>query len=158
MALEIERKFLVEGDGWRHADGGSRHILQAYVALDGDATVRVRVSDGRNARLTLKFGRSAMVRDEFEYPIPLADAGHMIAAARGRLVEKTRHAVTFEGFLWEVDVYEGALAGLVIAEVEMQSENDSPRLPEWVGRELTGDSAWSNAALALRGLPEGTLP
>jgi CYTH domain-containing protein len=154
MALEIERKFLVEGDDWRQSNGGSRHILQAYVALDGDTSVRVRIYDGRHARLTVKFGLSAITRDEFEYPIPLADAEQMVNAAKGRLVEKTRHTITSDGFVWEVDAYEGALAGLVIAEVEMQSENDEPVLPDWVGREVTGDSTWSNAMLAKHGLPE----
>jgi len=158
MALEIERKFLVEGDGWRYADGGSRHILQAYLALDGDTSVRVRIYDARHARLTVKFNVSALSRDEFEYPIPLADAQHMVGAARGRLVEKTRHTITADGFVWEVDAYEGALAGLVIAEVEMQSEDDAPVLPAWVGREVTGDATWSNAMLAMRGLPEDAHP
>ena len=154
MALEIERKFLVEGDGWRAADGKSRHIVQAYVALEGGTSVRVRIYDGRDARLTVKFGLSSITRDEFEYPIPLADAEHMVEAAKGRLVEKTRHAITSGGFVWEVDAYEGQLSGLVIAEVEMQSEDDAPELPDWVGREVTGDPTWSNANLAVRGLPE----
>jgi CYTH domain-containing protein len=158
MALEIERKFLVKGDGWRFADGGSRHILQAYLALEDGTSVRVRIYDGRHARLTVKFDVSAMARDEFEYPIPLADAERMVEAARGRLVEKTRHTITSDGFVWEVDAYEGALSGLVIAEVEMQTEDDAPELPDWVGREVTGDSTWSNAVLAIRGLPEEVHP
>ena len=158
MALEIERKFLVERDSWREANGGSRHILQAYLALEDGTSVRVRIYDGRHARLTVKFDISAMARNEFEYPIPIADAEQMVAASKGRLVEKTRHTITSDGFVWEVDAYEGALAGLVIAEVEMQSEDDAPVLPDWVGREVTGDSSWSNAMLAKRGLPEEARP
>ncbi|QKV19496.1 CYTH domain-containing protein [Oricola thermophila] len=158
MALEIERKYLVDGESWREAGGGSHHILQAYLALDGSTSVRVRISDGRRARLTVKIGRSGLVRDEFEYPVPLEDAERMIEAAQGRLIEKVRHVIPSGGFVWEVDVYEGALSGLVIAEVEMRSENDTPVLPEWIGREVTGEAAWSNAMLAIHGLPEGALP
>ena len=153
MALEIERKFLVENGGWRAAVEESRHIVQAYVALDGDVSLRVRITDRERARLTVKYGQNSMTRDEFEYPIPLDDARKMVAMS-SRLVEKTRHIISFEGFVWEVDVYEGALAGLVIAEVEMQSETDDPAMPRWLGREVTGDKAWSNATLAVKGLPE----
>ena len=153
MALEIERKFLVENGGWRAAVEESRHIVQAYVALDGDVSLRVRITNGEKARLTVKVGQNSMTRDEFEYSIPLDDARKMVATS-SRLVRKTRHIVSFEGFVWEVDVYEGALAGLVIAEVEMQSEADDPALPFWIGREVTGDRAWSNATLAVKGLPE----
>ena len=152
MALEIERKFLVENGGWRAVEE-SRHIVQAYVALDGDVSLRVRITNGEKARLTVKVGQNSMTRDEFEYSIPLDDARKMVANS-SRLVRKTRHIVSYEGFVWEVDVYEGALAGLVIAEVEMQSEADDPALPFWIGREVTGDRAWSNATLAVKGLPE----
>lgn len=153
MALEIERKFLVQNDAWRSAVETSSRIVQAYVALDHGVTVRVRIRDDSRARLTVKLGLSGMVRDEFEYPIPLADARRMVAAS-DRLVEKTRHTITFKGFVWEIDAYEGDLSGLVIAEVELRAETDEPALPAWVGRELTGDNAWSNATLATRGMPE----
>lgn len=153
MALEIERKFLVENGGWRAAVEESRHIVQAYIALDGDVSLRVRITNREKARLTVKVGQGSMTRDEFEYSIPLDDARKMVATS-SRLVRKTRHIVSFEGFVWEVDVYEGALAGLVIAEVEMQSEADDPALPSWLGREVTGDGVWSNATLAVKGLPE----
>lgn len=158
MALEIERKFLVEGDGWREAPETTRHICQAYVALDGAASVRVRIYDDRHARLTVKFDRSKMSRDEFEYPVPVEDARQMVRASRGRVIEKTRYTISLDGFVWEIDVYEGALSGLVIAEVEMQSETDTPTLPDWLGREVTGDAAWSNATLAANGLPAEARP
>lgn len=154
MALEIERKFLVENGDWREATETSRRIVQAYLALDGDVSVRVRISDDRAARIAVKIGQSGLNREEFEYPVPLEDARRMIAANARRLIEKTRYTVTFEGFLWEIDAYQGALSGLVIAEVELESEDDDPRLPAWVGREVTGDNDWSNARLAIAGLPE----
>ncbi|MFZ2103012.1 MAG: CYTH domain-containing protein [Oricola sp.] len=158
MAREIERKFLVEGDGWRMAADGARHILQAYVAVDGAASVRVRIYDNRFARLTVKVSLTDMTRDEFEYPIPLPEAREMAAASRGRLIEKTRHTLSVDGFVWEIDEYGGALAGLVVAEVEMGSEYDRPTLPHWLGREVTGDDTWSNIGLAMRGLPEKVRP
>ncbi|KJS21228.1 MAG: adenylate cyclase, partial [Hoeflea sp. BRH_c9] len=94
MAKEIERKFIVDSNAWRAAAATSKSIVQAYVAIDGDTSVRVRISDGAEARLTLKSGSSGMTRDEFEYPIPLADARELVAASRGRLIAKTRHIVT----------------------------------------------------------------
>ena len=155
MALEIERKFLVENGGWRAAVETSSRIVQAYVALDGEVSLRVRIRDDAKARLTVKLGLSGQTRDEFEYAIALEDARRMVAASRNRLIEKTRHTVPYEGFVWEIDAYHGALEGLVIAEVELQSETDDPPLPAWIGREVTGDNAWSNARLAVKGLPEG---
>jgi CYTH domain-containing protein len=153
MALEIERKFLVETDAWRNAVESSKAIVQAYVAIDGDTSMRVRISDETRAELTVKVGVSDMTRHEFEYSIPVADARAMTEASRGRLIEKTRHILTIDGFIWEVDVYEGRLAGLVTAEIEMGSESDDPALPSWLGPEVTGDPAWSNAMLAMNGWP-----
>ncbi|WP_417415293.1 CYTH domain-containing protein [Hoeflea sp.] len=158
MALEIERKFLVENDSWRDAVETSRSIVQAYVAIDGDTSLRVRIYDGTSAWLTVKVGVSEMTRHEFQYPVPLVDAREMADASRGRLIEKTRHIVNVEGFAWEVDVYEGRLAGLVTAEVEMGSESDAPALPPWLGREVTGEAGWSNAMLAINGLPADFQP
>lgn len=155
MALEIERKFLVENDAWRNTVESSKAIVQAYVAIDGDTSMRVRISDETQAELTVKVGVSDMTRHEFEYLIPVADAHAMAQASRGRLIEKTRHILTIDGYVWEIDVYAGRLSGLVTAEVEMRSESDNPALPSWLGREVTGDAAWSNAMLAMNGRPIG---
>lgn len=153
MAKEIERKFLVSGDGWRSdADTGSV-FRQAYIVTMDDRSVRVRIADGATARMTIKVGKNAMVRDEFEYEIPLADAQGMIDLAVGIVIEKTRYRVPFAGFVWELDVYDGALQGLVIAEVEMATEDDMPDLPDWLGREVTGERRFSNQYLALAGRP-----
>ncbi|MEM5472432.1 CYTH domain-containing protein [Hoeflea sp. AS60] len=152
MAKEIERKFIVDGDAWRDAVEASKTIVQAYLAVDGETSVRVRITDGNQARLTVKVGASAMTRDEFEYPIPLDDAQAMMNESRGRMIEKTRHIIPAGPFVWEVDVFGGALAGLVIAEVEMRSEDDDPALPSWLGREVTGDRTFSNAVLAIEGM------
>jgi adenylate cyclase len=148
MAKEIERKFLVRTDGWR-AKAVSKAILkQAYVASMEDRSVRIRILDGENARLTMKIGRTSMTRDEFEYDIPVADAEELMERAIGIIIEKTRYRVPHEGFVWEVDVFGGTHRGLIIAEVEMKSESDTPALPAWLGREVTGDFRYSNQALA----------
>jgi CYTH domain-containing protein len=113
-----------------------------------DRAVRVRILDGRKAKLTIKIGRSTITRDEFEYDLPIADAEELLQNAIGVVIEKTRHRVPYEGFVWEVDVFAGEHRGLVIAEVEMTAETDNPALPAWLGREVTGDFRYSNQALA----------
>ena len=148
MAKEIERKFLVRSDGWRSAAETKSSLRQGYIASMDDRSVRVRILDGRKARLTIKIGRSAITRDEFEYDIPVADAEELLQNAIGIVIEKTRHRVPYEGFVWEVDVFAGEHRGLVIAEVEMTAETDKPALPAWLGREVTGDFRYSNQALA----------
>jgi len=104
--------------------------------------------------LTLKFGSTARERDEFEYPIPLAEAQEMLAFAIGRVIEKTRHHVRHRGYLYEVDVFGGLLAGLVVAELETPEDVPDEMLPAWLGREVTGESRFYNASLALGGIPE----
>ncbi|MBB3457727.1 CYTH domain-containing protein [Rhizobium sp. BK313] len=147
MAKEIERKFLVRGDHWRDLVSEKLTLRQAYVASMDDRSVRVRLTNDTVATLTMKIGR-AMTRDEFEYEIPVADAEELLGNAIGLVIEKTRYKVPFRGFVWEVDVFRGAHRGLVIAEVEMEDESDDPELPDWVGREVTGEYRYSNQALA----------
>jgi adenylate cyclase len=154
MAKESEQKFLVTGDGWRSAAGPGRTIEQFYLAEGEGRSVRVRISDGTSARLTLKFGTSARVRDEFEYDLPLADAREMQAFALGNIVNKTRYVVRHGRRDWEVDVFSGALAGLVMAEIESEEEVAADELPDWLGAEVTGVAGYYNLSLALHGLPE----
>lgn len=154
MAKEIERKFLVASDGWRnHADKGI-DLRQAYVVTMNDRSLRVRIHGDKWARLTIKIGKSALVRDEYEYDLPLHDAKEMLTRAVGIVIEKRRHRVPHKGFIWEVDVYEGPLRGLIVAEVELKRETDLPALPDWIGREITGDRRYSNQSLATEGLLE----
>ncbi|MBB2906202.1 CYTH domain-containing protein [Rhizobium sp. RAS22] len=148
MAKEIERKFLVAGGEWRNEVTHSMAFRQAYVASMENRSVRVRIVDGRDATLTIKIGASALVRDEYEYPIPLEDAEELMASAPGVVIEKTRHTVDHGGFTWEIDVFEGRYKGLIVAEVEMDDENADPDLPPWLGREVTGDRRFSNQSLA----------
>lgn len=152
MAKEIERKFLVSCDHWRSQATESIDIIQAYVAVGEDRNVRIRVIADRSAQLTVKLGRHAVTRDEYEYEIPVPDAREMIAAALGNVIEKTRHIVPHGGFIWEVDVFGGVYKGLIVAEVEMESEDDTPEIPDWVGQEVTGDRRYSNMVLATEDL------
>jgi adenylate cyclase len=143
----------LKSDAWRDIVENSKAIVQAYVAVDGETSMRVRIYDETRAELTVKVGVSEMTRHEFEYPSRVADARAMIEASRGRLIEKIRHHPGIGDFVWEVDVYQGRLAGLVTAEVEIGTESDQPALPPWLGREVTGEAAWSNAVLAINGWP-----
>ncbi|WP_416795796.1 CYTH domain-containing protein [Ciceribacter azotifigens] len=157
MAKEIERKFLVANDDWRALATSATPMRQAYVVLMHDRSVRVRTKNGTSAQLTVKIGQNSLVRDEFEYPIALDDAEEMIALAVGNVIEKVRYTVEHHGFVWEIDVYEGAYHGLVIAEVELRDESDTPSLPHWIGREVTGDRRYSNQALATEKLQQDAL-
>ena len=154
MAKEIERKFLVASDGWRELADKGTQLRQAYVVTMDDRSVRVRIHGNKWARLTIKIGKSALVRNEYEYDVSMDDAKEMLTQAVGVVIEKRRFRVPHKGFTWEVDVYEGALEGLVVAEVEMKRETDLPALPAWLGREITGGRRYSNQSLATNGLAE----
>ncbi|MBS7813290.1 CYTH domain-containing protein [Roseococcus pinisoli] len=150
MPVEIERKFLVVGEGWRDAAlGPPMPIRQGYV-VDGAGTgmtVRVRQS-GDRAWITLK-SPGLMARAEFEYPIPAADAEALIAGhCVSPPIAKQRSRVGHGGLVWEVDEFEGRLQGLVLAEIELSEAGQSVALPDWVGAEVTEDSRFQNAALA----------
>ncbi|MDX8521085.1 CYTH domain-containing protein [Mesorhizobium dulcispinae] len=154
MGKEVERKFLVSDPAWRSLVEADIRIRQFYVAAQPGRTVRVRISDGSSAKLTLKFGDRARERDEFEYTIPLHEAEELKAFAVGRVIEKTRHHVRHRGYLYEVDVFGGVLSGLVVAELETLEDVPDEMLPDWLGREVTGESRFYNASLALGGIPE----
>lgn len=149
MPVEIERKFLVVGDGWRRLSRSSERYRQGYLSLGPGPTVRVRRA-GPVAFVTVK-GDGRIARPEFEYEIPVADAEAMLAELCHRpLVEKTRHEVWHAGVLWHVDEFEGGNGGLVMAEVELAAVDQPLRLPDWVGREVTGDLAYRNSELSRR--------
>lgn len=154
MAKEIERKFLVNGQEWRGLVEDKISIRQFYLASNTGRSVRLRISDGNKATLTLKFGSRGRERDEFEYAVPLAEAEEMQEFAIGRVIEKTRHHVSHLGRLYEIDVFSGELSGLVIAELETPDDVDAAHLPAWLGREVTGDARYYNASLALSDIPE----
>ena len=152
MAKEIERKFLVRNADWQALSTSRTTIRQAYVASMDDRSVRVRIRNDRDAVLTIKIGVTARVRDEYEFAIPLADAKELLSSSPGTVIEKTRHTIDHDGFVFEVDVFEGTYRGLVVAEVEMADESDDPALPDWIGTEVTEDRRYSNHALAMNDL------
>ncbi|MDE1157674.1 MAG: CYTH domain-containing protein [Neorhizobium sp.] len=157
MATEIERKFLVKSDAWRSAANSSSRFLQAYIASAGDRSVRVRIMDEMKAKLTIKIGKQLFARAEYEYDIPLADAEELARSAIGVVLEKTRFNIPYQGYVWEVDVYAGRYEGLVVAEVELEDEKAMPALPDWIGREVTGDRRYSNVVMAANDLSEELL-
>lgn len=149
MGVEIERKYLVKDPSVVDGLTGTR-MAQGYVA-DNGMWVRVRIA-GDNAFLTLKGKSVGLARAEFEYPIPLSDARALLDGhcSLGKL-EKVRYLVTVEGFVFEVDVFEGSLAGLVMAEVELASEDTASPTPAWLGEEVSNDFRYSNSQLARSG-------
>ncbi|WP_226623441.1 CYTH domain-containing protein [Alloyangia pacifica] len=137
MAKEIERKFLVGDDTWKQRVVRSELLRDGLVATENGRKVRVRFYDER-ATLSLKGPRNGLVRDEFEYPIPAADAQDMLDNHCTEVVEKRRHYILENGLEWTVDVYTGLLEGIVIAEVELTCADQALSLPDWIGPEVTG--------------------
>jgi adenylate cyclase len=148
MGTEIERKFLVVGDGWRHLVTSRHQLVQGYLARAHGVSVRVRTIDEAEARLTIKSGESELNRGEFEYAIPLGDARELLDLCRPHLIEKTRHIVPASIGKWEIDVFAGRHDGLVVAEIELDREDTHFDRPEWLGAEVTGDERYYNAVLA----------
>ena len=157
MAVEIERKFLVAGDAWREVATSSKRIRQGYLCTGGGASVRIRLIDEDEARLTVKSRRMpgpGLAREEFEYAVPYADGLALMALCPGTPIDKVRHLVPAGGgAMWEVDVFAAAHAGLVLAEIELQAMDQAVTLPPWIGREVTDDPRYGNEALAQDGPP-----
>jgi adenylate cyclase len=145
MGLEIERKFLVTGTAYRTATAGVL-TRQGYLSRVPGRTVRVRIA-GNQGFLTVKGKSQGLSRAEFEYAIPVEDAAALLELCEKPLIEKTRYRIPFGAHTWEVDEFHGANAGLVVAEVELESAAEEPALPPWVGREVSGDARYVNANL-----------
>lgn len=145
MALEIERKFLLANGRWRDRVSRSTRIAQGY--LGGDAcSVRVRIED-KQGSLNIKSKQLGVVRQEFEYGIPLQDAEALLELACGQVLRKLRHYIEMEGHVWEIDEFEGANAGLVVAEIELEAVDASFPRPDWLGEEVTDDARYYNVNL-----------
>ena len=145
---EIERKFLVEtqgDDSWHNAEYSD--IRQGYLSVDKHRTVRVRIA-GDDARLTIKGITEGATRVEYEYPIPVAHAGEMLETLCLRpLIEKRRYRIEYNGLIWEVDEFYGDNSGLIVAEVELESEQQVFAKPPWAGEEVTENPRYYNANL-----------
>ena len=148
MAKEIERKFLVTDTSYIGRAESAVRIRQTYLSTNPDATVRLRIA-GDKAWITVKGRNAGAVRDEWEYPIPVSDAEEMAERlAGGFAIDKTRYVVDHEGWKWEIDCFHGHHEGLTVAEIEMPSADSNPPLPDFIGREVTGDSRYYNSTLA----------
>jgi adenylate cyclase len=147
MSFEIERKFLVAGDGWQQHVTSRTSIRQAYLGTAGKASIRVRIIGDHAATLTIKSRPVDLRRLELEYPIPILEAEALLPLRQGSIVEKTRHVVPSGDLNWEIDVFAGENAGLVIAEIELQHEHQHVDLPDWIGAEVTGQPQYYNSAL-----------
>ena len=150
MALEIERKFLLQSDEWRSLAKSRVLMRQGYLGSGDRSSVRVRTADGQ-AWLNLKAKRSGRTRLEYEYPIPPADADEILHhLCTGPLVEKYRHEAVVGPHVWEIDEFIGDNAGLIVAEIELDSEDERFDRPAWVGKEVTEDERYYNFNLAQR--------
>lgn len=145
--LEIERKYLVSGDAWRGLAEGVLY-RQGYLSAGNGPTVRVRIAGG-SGYLTIKGRNSSNSSHEFEYEIPVGEASLMLdTLATSAIIQKYRHKIEVDGFIWEVDEFCGDNEGLVLAEIELASDTQSFPLPAWIGAEVTGDGRYYNASLA----------
>ncbi|MDD2413279.1 MAG: CYTH domain-containing protein [Bacteroidales bacterium] len=147
MAFEIERKFLVNHDLWDSSVAKeSYHIIQGYIQKDKDKTIRIRIRD-EEAFLTIKSKSEGIKRFEFEYQIPISDAKLMLSKFTKKFIEKTRFIVEFGGKIWEVDEFEGNNKGLLLAEIELEAEDEPFEKPEWVAEEVSLDMRYHNSNL-----------
>ena len=145
MGKEIERKFLVTGNAWRA--GKRSDYRQGYLSIDKQRTVRVRIA-GEAAFLTVKGITEGATRAEYEYPIPVADAKAMLKTLCLRpIIEKRRYRLEHGGMTWEIDEFLGENAGLVVAEIELETAQQPFDKPAWVGEEVTTDPRFFNANL-----------
>lgn len=147
MGTEIERKFLLRNDTWKTGADGIVYS-QGYLCSDQKRTVRVRIA-GDKGVLTIKGKSTGFTRTEYEYPIPVQDATHMLETlCDDNPVEKKRYTIPYKGFTWEVDEFYGLNQGLVVAEIELTSEDQEFELPDWVGKEVTGELRYYNSQLS----------
>ncbi|HLT64122.1 MAG TPA: CYTH domain-containing protein [Pseudohongiella sp.] len=161
MATEIERKFLVDADFLKNSvdlsQCRSQRLTQGYLCKGSEPsdsngnTVRIRIC-GDTAVLTIKGPTQGISRTEFEYPVPLEDAQVMVELCKGSLIDKTRYWIEVHGHIWEVDEFHGRNQGLWLAEIELESEFSGFIPPDWVGREVSDDPRYYNAALAVNPL------
>ncbi len=143
--IEIERKFLITETSFLKKLTGTNYT-QGYLSTDPHKTVRVRIA-GRTGFLTIKGKTQNISRTEFEYEIPLNDAQELIKLCDKPIIEKTRYLVTVDQHIWEVDIFEGENKGLIIAEIELKSENEKFTSPDWLGKEVSSDKRYYNSLL-----------
>jgi adenylate cyclase len=146
MAHEIERKFLLANQDWRALVTGSFVLKQGYLSTTPKSTVRLRVKSDK-AMLTVKSKNTGIRRSEFEYEIPIRDAEEMLQLCQTPLIEKTRYTITIGKHIWEIDEFSRANSGLLVAEIELDAEEESFEKPAWVGEEVSTDARYCNSNL-----------
>ena len=150
MGIEIERKFLVNKEKWDQVVKEKQSLYrQGYIVSDPEKTIRVRLTD-KDAFLTIKGLSVGISRTEFEYSIPVDEAQQLLDGFCDSVVSKIRYFITYDNKLWEVDEFLGDNEGLMVAEIELESEEETFSLPEWVGKEVTSEKKYSNSNLAKR--------
>ncbi len=147
MTIEIERKFLVRDDSWNTGLTGTI-FKQAYLNSDPERTVRIRVTD-KQAFITIKSKTRNISRHEFEYNIPTAEAEVLLKLCETPALEKKRYLIKHEGHQWEIDEFFGSNEGLVIAEIELKSDDECFAKPQWLGKEVSDDVRYFNSQLTL---------
>ena len=147
--LEIERKYLVKNGSWKENIVQSEPIIQGYLAsASGNGiTVRIRVT-GQHGYMTFKGPRVGISRTEYEYQVPINDAKSILLESQAPTIKKVRHIVIHDGDKWEIDVFKGNNKGLTVAEIELESEDQSFKTPAWIKREITGQPEYRNSRLA----------
>jgi len=147
MAIEIERKFLLRDDSWRATADDGVLIRQGYLAGSEKSSIRVRIASDK-ANINIKSATLGITRQEYEYPIPLAEANEMLdTLCEGPLIEKTRYHVLHAKHRWEIDVFSGDNQGMVVAEVELGSVGEGFERPDWLGEEVSDDTRYYNVCL-----------
>lgn len=147
MAKEIERKFTVISNDWKNNVSRSCHYRQGYMGTDDKASIRIRI-EGDKANINIKSATLGISRHEYEYEIPLHDAEEMLnELCHQPQIDKTRYFVEYQGKTWEVDVFEGDNAGLVVAELELDSESEPFEKPDWAGEDVSHDTRYYNVCL-----------
>lgn len=150
MATEIEHKYLVNTELWLQVvPDKSVEIKQGYLLTDPNKTIRVRTK-GQIGFITIKGKNIGASRPEFEYEIPLADANQLIANFCSNVIEKTRHYVFYKNNTWEVDVFDGLNQGLIVAEIELNSEEELYQKPDWLTKNVTDDTQYANSNLSIK--------
>lgn len=150
MTTEIEHKYLVNKELWKKlVPDKSTEVKQAYLLTDPNVTIRVRTK-GDKGYITIKGKTIGARRPEFEYEIPLADANEMIKNFATNVIEKTRHYITIDNKLWEVDEFKGLNEGLIVAEIELEHEDEKYSTPEWVEKNVTEDHKYANSNLFIK--------
>lgn len=145
--IEIERRFLLNNDRWREQAGVPKLLKQGYLSVKKECTMRVRIVENQ-AWLTIKGFISDVSRSEFEYEIPLADGQQIFDTLCPFKMEKHRYQIEYQGYLFEIDEYFGDNAPLIVAEIELPSEDSPFARPDWLGEEITADGRFTNAYLS----------